>query len=261
MLRFLRISALLYVLAFVAAAAWVTTREATDWDIPLRVHVYALPGDPSAAVAERVRAMRAEDFARITRFFAAEAKRYGVALEEPFSFFVPTPASVVLPPLPLPGSHLGTVLWSLKMRWLAARLRWRADDPLVPDITLFLVFHDGRDGTVLDRSTALRKGLIAIANVFAEPASQGPNDVVIAHELLHTLGATDKYAWADNLPHYPDGYAEPAAVPRYPQAHAEIMGGRRPIDAKTAEIPEGLQRVVVGRLTATEIGWLDPGDY
>jgi hypothetical protein len=77
---------------------------------------------------------------------------------------------------------------------------------------------------------------------------------VIAHELLHTLGATDKYG-NDNLPRLPDGYAEPDRQPLYPQTFAELMGGRIPVTASEAEIPESLQQVVIGPLSAAEIGW------
>lgn len=257
MLRFLRTGVLLYVLVFVAVGTWVTSREATDWDIPLHVHVYAVPGDDSAIAQARVAALDAAGLADIERFFAAEAERYGVEIDPPFTFYVPAGATVTLPPVPPPGSGLGVVLWSLKMRWLATRLRWQSTDPLVPDITLFVVYHDGTEGVALDRSTALRKGLIAVANVFAAPASDTRNSIVIAHELLHTLGATDKYSLDDNLPRYPDGYAEPDAVPRHPQAKAELMAARRPLDATTAELPDSLQRVVIGPATAREIGWLD----
>jgi hypothetical protein len=34
------------------------------------------------------------------------------------------------------------------------------------------------------------------------------------------------------------------------------MAGRIPLDEQHAEMPESLRSVVVGRLTAAEIGWL-----
>ena len=51
----------------------------------------------------------------------------------------------------------------------------------------------------------------------------GANDVVIAHELLHTVGATDKYTLADDAPRFPDGYGDPAQRPLYPQLTAECL--------------------------------------
>ena len=95
-------------------------------------------------------------------------------------------------------------------------------------------------------------------NVFASDAMAGTNNVVIAHEMLHTFGATDKYDLATNLPLFPDGYAEPERMPRVPQQFAEIMGGRIPISPLRADQPDGLHRVVIGPLTAREINWRAP---
>ena len=79
---------------------------------------------------------------------------------------------------------------------------------------------------------------------------------MLAHELLHTLGATDKYSLTSNLPRFPDGFADPTLKPAMPQKKAELMAGRIPLDEQHAEMPESLRSVVVGRLTAAEIGWL-----
>jgi len=160
-----------------------------------------------------------------------------------------------MPPLPEPGDMLGTIWWSLRMRWFVTRLNWSADGP-TPDITVFALYHDEDSGLTLDRSTALQKGLIAIANLFADRSRRGPNQMIIAHELLHTLGATDKYDPSSNLPLFPDGYADPGQTPLHPQAKAELMAGRIAIDAAGAEMPVSLRKVVVGQATAREIGWI-----
>jgi hypothetical protein len=97
--------------------------------------------------------------------------------------------------------------------------------------------------------------LLGIAHLFAAAHMAGSNQVVIAHELLHTLGATDKYDFATNQPRYPDGFAEPDRSPRYPQDFAELMGGRIPESASESRTPESLDQVLIGALTATEIGW------
>jgi hypothetical protein len=84
------------------------------------------------------------------------------------------------------------------------------------------------------------------------------NSIVIAHEVMHTLGATDKYDPETNLPQFPDGYARPDAPRRHPQAAAELMAGRRPLSETEAEMPDSLRDVVVGDRTAAEIRWLTP---
>ena len=159
-----------------------------------------------------------------------------------------------IPQLAETPSVVNTLIWSLRMRWFAARV-----DPgngrASPDIKLFALYHDENEAAVLDRSTALERGLIAIAKLFAVRASQGANQVVMAHELLHTLGATDKYDLGTNMPIYPDGFAKPSMRPLYPQQAAELMAGRIPVKEHKAQMPSGLHRTVVGSATATEIGW------
>ena len=253
MFRKLRIAFLLYVLLFVAAATFLAHRRATDWDEPLWVNMYTVPASAHDDLTAGS-ALDATDVASIENFFAAQARAHGVALERPFRLHAAGSVSTPLPPLPQPGSVVGAILWSLQMRWIAAKLDWLGDAP-APDIVLFVVAHDPSRALAAERSGALRKGLIAVANVIAERAAAGGNRVVVAHELLHTLGATDKYDPATNLPLHPHGYAEPDRMPLYPQRKAELMGGRVPLAPSEAAIPRDLGSVVVGPATAIEIGW------
>lgn len=82
------------------------------------------------------------------------------------------------------------------------------------------------------------------------------NNIVIAHEFLHTLGATDKYEMANNFPVFPEGFGEPDLQPLYPQRYAEIMGGRLALSAQDAVIPRHFAQVVIGRKTAEEINFI-----
>jgi len=106
---------------------------------------------------------------------------------------------------------------------------------------------------LLEDSVGLQKGMIGIVNAYAGRREAGFNNVIIAHEFLHTLGATDKYDPANGLPSFPLGFAEPDRIPRYPQRFAEIMGGRIPVSTTDAMIPNSLKHVVIGSLTAREI--------
>jgi hypothetical protein len=108
----------------------------------------------------------------------------------------------------------------------------------------------------LSHSLGLQKGLIGVVNAFASEKQAAQNDVVIAHELLHTLGATDKYDPRTNQPEFPDGYADPQRQPALPQEYAEIMAGRVPVTADRAEMPDGLDAVLIGAKTAREINWV-----
>lgn len=92
------------------------------------------------------------------------------------------------------------------------------------------------------------------ARAFARREQNEQNNVVITHELLHTLGATDKYD-VNGLPVFPDGFADPEQVPLYPQHAAEIMAGRIARSLDTAEIPQSLEYCLIGPETAAEINW------
>ena len=103
-------------------------------------------------------------------------------------------------------------------------------------------------------SLGLTKGLIGVVYAFASPVMSGANTVVIAHELLHTVGATDKYG-PDDAPRFPDGYGDPRQIPLYPQKKAELMAGRRMLSVDRWEQASSLDEVVIGAATALEIRW------
>jgi len=94
-----------------------------------------------------------------------------------------------------------------------------------------------------------------VVHAFALATMAGSNNIVIAHELLHTVGATDKYDLATGAPLFPSGYGDRDQVPLYPQQQAEIMAGRRALASGAFEMPGSLREVVVGPETAWEIRW------
>jgi hypothetical protein len=251
--RRLRIAALLYVLVLIAGTEFFTARRATDGNAPLRVDVYVVAGDAAPVTRRFVDGLTATEFADAEAFLAREARRYGVGLEQPFKLRIVGEHSGP-PPLAHDAGPIDVLWWSLSTRWLAASLRRHADGPSA-DIIAFAVFHEPSAGSALDRSTALDKGLVAVAHLFAAPEARATNQIVLAHELLHTLRATDKYSLATNAPTYPDGYADPHARPLLPQTRAELMTGRIPVDERRAEMPRSLRDVVIGPATAREIGW------
>lgn len=254
MFRKLRILILLLVLATVAQTAWLARSQATDWRSSLRVAVYPLKGDDSPATADYVSRLRDEHFEDIETFFQSQAQDYGIATLRPVDIAVAPVMDTLPPPAPRSASALDAVVWSLRMRWWA----WRNDSyrGAAPHVRLYVIYHDANDNERLDHSVGLEKGLIGVVNAFAARRQAGQNAVIIAHELMHTLGASDKYDLATTLPRHPEGYAEPERQPLYPQEQAEIMGGRIPLSASNAEIPPNLGAVVVGPLTAREIRWV-----
>ncbi|MDB5808751.1 MAG: hypothetical protein JWN94_873, partial [Betaproteobacteria bacterium] len=162
---------------------------------------------------------------------------------------------VSLPPAPpRAGSALEVAWWSLQLRFWA----WRNDGYSGPKahVRMFVKYFAPSPNLSLPHSVGLRAGLIGVVNVFASSDMTGSNQVVIAHELLHTFGAVDKYDPATNLPLFPVGYAEPNAQPPLPQKFAEIMAGRIPLSPTSAETPAGLDETMIGAQTAREISWL-----
>ena len=148
------------------------------------------------------------------------------------------------------------MLWSLKMRWWASDI---ADDQdrIKPDARIFVRYHTPHSDIELENSVGLQKGMVGIVNGYANRQYRGTNNVIIAHEFLHTLGATDKYSRGDGQPIDPDGLAEPDRTPLYPQRYAEIMGGRIALAEDDSVIPKSLKYAVIGPRTASEINLTD----
>jgi hypothetical protein len=251
----LRLALLLAVLVFVALGAWLDRVRSRDWDAPLRVTVYPLVVDATEATQGYVRELQAEDFAAVPEFFAREAERHGLPLASPVQLRISHAAKAPPPALDDRPGVLTIMAWSLRLRWYAARVAWH--DPLpTPDVQVFAQYAPLGDGAAaVPDSAGLSKGLVAVAHLYAGADASGSNQVVVAHELLHTLGATDKYSPGTGQPVVPDGLGDPARQPLYPQAVAEIMAGRIALDADAAVMPASLRQAVLGPATAREIGW------
>ena len=250
----LRLALLVGVLLFVAVGAWLDRRRSRDWDAPLRVTVYVLTAGDDAESRSYAAALDDDSFDHVESFLAEQAGAYGLPLTEPMRVRV-SRAARALPPDP--GAEPGLVsvmLWSLRMRWWAWRVA--AGDPLPPpDIQLFAIYYPEVTGQPLPDSLGLSKGLVAVARLFAGQGSADANQVVIVHELLHTLGASDKYDLRSGRPLVPDGLGDPLQDPVYPQTQGEIMAGRIAVSANRAELPGSLTDMVIGAATAREIGW------
>jgi hypothetical protein len=253
-LRVTRQLALLLVAIMIVAGTLMGRARVTSWEDTLWVGVYPLAYDESPAVADFLDRLDVRAFDEITAFLDREADRYGVALRRPFRIDVGEQISSLPPEPPKQANPLSVIAWSLRLRWWAWRAVAGQPGP-TPDIRLFVIFHDAETEGPLPQSLGLKEGRIGVAHVFAAQRMQGSNNVVIAHELLHTLGATDKYDPATNLPAFPDGFAEPLRQPRLPQRYAELMGGRIPLSETDAEIPQSLDQVRVGQVTAAELRW------
>ena len=216
------------------------------------MRIYAVNGDGRGATDRYIDGLEARDFDAIEKFVNREARRYGVSIDAIDVEYNGRLQSH--PPQPPSGqSILENIWWSLKFRAWAAQRAWNSDADN-GDIELFVSYYDTATTQSLRHSAGLQGGLIGIINAFADKSYRGSNQVVIAHEMMHTLGAKDKYD-AANLPIYPQGFDAPHRQPLYPQTRAEIMGGRIPISALEVKMPQTLDEVSIGIYTAAEINW------
>ena len=252
MFKALRVTLLLFILFMVAVGTWLAERRSTDWNNSLWVKIYPINGDGSEASADYIDALSVDTFAGIEDFLAREVRRYGHTLQRPVRVELGEPVREQPPEIANPGSMLDVMLWSLRMRWWMFGVSGD-QDRIDPDVRIFVRYHSPRETLRLENSVGVQKGMFGVVNAYSSRTHAGRNDVVIAHEFLHTLGATDKYDLSTGIPLAPHGLAEPDRSPLYPQLKAEIMGGRIAIAPDDAEVPAHLGHVLIGPLTAREI--------
>ncbi|HEY6926257.1 MAG TPA: hypothetical protein VI653_22425 [Steroidobacteraceae bacterium] len=254
MWKTIRVSVLLVVLIIVAGRTWLDRVETQSWKSPLWVGIYPLNADGSPSARSYIAALSASDFASIATFCQREAHRFGITLDEPIHIELYPQGSELPPRLDTNAGAFAVMWWSLKMRWFALHAT-KVPGRTPSRIRIFVLYHDPAALQLVPDSHGLQKGLIGVVHAFATRSMAGSNNIVVAHELMHTLGATDKYAPSTGEPLYPSGFAEPDRRPLYPQPGAEIMAGRRALSATDSDMPSSLQDVVVGPVTADEIRW------
>jgi hypothetical protein len=255
MFKKIRIALLLFILFLVGANSYLTHKRTTDWDHSLSVVIYPINADGSPLTADYIDRLNKEDFKHISQFMQREGSRYNLGLADPVLMDM-APEISTLPPSPPSGTNVFAIIWwSLQLRYWA----WKHDTYQGPfaNIQVFVLYYDPNTYSQLDHSLGLKEGHICMVKAFASHHQAAGNNVVIAHEMLHTLGATDKYNLQTLQPIYPEGYAHPEQKPILPQKFAEIMGRATPLSASESEMPESLAYTVIGPQTAREINWTE----
>ncbi|MDX1517450.1 MAG: hypothetical protein R3288_11455 [Woeseiaceae bacterium] len=256
MFKAFRITVLTLILFMVAVNAWLTKARSTDWNNSLWVKIYPINVDGSSSTARYIDTLEPRKFADIEEFIAREAERYGKSIERPVRIEVGKPIREQPPSLAEQPNPFSVMLWSMKMRWWVGKVTDEQDD-IEPDVSIFVRYHQPDDHLVLENSVGIQKGMFGIVNAYVGRSYAGANNFIIAHEFLHTIGATDKYRMGSGQPIAPDGIAEPDRKPLYPQRFAEIMGGRIALAQDDAVIPKSLKYAVIGPMTASEINLID----
>ena len=250
-----RIILLLTIFIAIAFYAKIQKLESRNWSEPLQVIIYPMIGDNSASVERYIKQLKGHEFKEIDQFFQTEAEHYSLTIQQPTSTRLGQIMQVHPPISPKPSAHpLKIAWWSLKLRFWA--FRYTPDDESnLHRVRIFVYYHEVEEDKELQHSLGLDKGLLVIAHAFASAELEQRNNIVIAHELLHTVGASDKYD-VDNQPVFPDGYAEPLQSPLFPQTLAEIMAGKTPSSSNQSEMAKSLEYCIIGEKTAIEINWL-----
>ncbi|KAA8732828.1 hypothetical protein F4V57_09350 [Acinetobacter qingfengensis] len=232
--------------------AWKDSNQ--NWKNPIFVMLYPINADGSITTAQYIEQLDVQDFQPISEFLQQQAQQYHQSIT--IYFKLGSEIKQLTPQAPNSSSVLGIMLWSLKFRYYAWRYQQNFNAPA--SLSLYLNFYDMKTHSVLQHSTALEKGRVGLVNLFASAQQHDQNQIVIAHEMLHAFGATDKYDFISNQPIYPEGYADPDQQPLYPQHRAELMSGKIAWNAEQSKMADHLNQIVVRNQTAQEIGWIKP---
>jgi hypothetical protein len=259
---YLRVSILLLVLGGVlgyAALDHARRSARRQWRRPLHVALVLLQQgelDPAALALLQARIEPLEEV------LEAEFARYGGSFR-PVRFHpfgpVPQPAA---PPEPTGDSSL---FESLRLSLALGAFARRADRAAGVDAGNW----DGKVYVLLSAPWSARRALveglgedggrIAVTSLELSEDSVDFGLFVVAHELLHLLGAEDRYG-PDGLTLLPEGLGAPQQEPRFPQRKAEVMARGLVLEPGVERPPGQLDELSVGPLTAAEIGWSVPAE-
>ena len=245
-----------------------------DWDEPVTISVVALldnmggggtdPDDDERFVHRFLTrsGYGRHNFREVEEWVQREYTRHTGDRRIMFDYFVRGPLRLTTPPPELPAgdaSFMERLRSTKRFFSYFEELTQREELRLVDtDVTLFVYFYDDYDQSRREifqnyDSVATRRSRMGIVFAPMNDNFLGNTCAVVAHELLHPLGASDKY---DGVSVYPEGYADPEQSPRYPQEHAEIMALGIPVGPGSDEPVRDLQECIVGDVTAKEMNWV-----
>ncbi len=248
------LSFVLFVVVLYAIRDVRSRRARNDWDHTLVVAVVLIDDGnvgPGAVDAFRARGPALRDR------LESEMRRWRTG-PPPFTFRVLGPLRGV-PRAPEPQGD-GPVDLAKQALAVGAWLRDvdpRAGvDPALFDSRIYVrVKRPGASGTAFVEGRSEENGRIGFVDVDLDASTADLALCVVAHELMHTLGATDRYD-ATGRTLIPDGLGEPDRSPLYPQRYFEVMARNRVLAPGNEEAPDTVEQIVVGRTTAREIGWI-----
>lgn len=250
----LRVSLLLICLVVVGFNSTHQRVYTRNWNQTLEAVVFPINGDRHLATDRYIQSLSDESFSSINRWGLREAERHDLDLRVPFHVSLGEQIKTLPPEFPENDNAVAVLIWGLRFRYWA----WKntPDDGSLTRVRLFVVYQTGDDNRALQHSLGMQKGLMGLVYAYSLEKQTAQNNVVIAHELLHTVGAQDKYN-SFGGPMVPVGLANPARDPVFPQRSAEIMAGRIPTSAYNSYMAESLRSVIINPYTAAEINWIE----
>ena len=231
--------------------------ERTEWERPVSIAVALVQLGPVDQAALNLLSAR---FHVLESRLASEYQRYGGRMARPVTFTLFGPVNVDKPAPGDPGSDIPSLarhayeLW----RWTHAVDEGSGLPARSFDSRIYLVMRAPHEKGVqwVEGSSELG-GRIGVASVELDVSSVDLALFVASHELLHTLGASDKYDPTGRAL-IPSGLVEPDRMPRYPQRFAEVMARNLVLGPRSERPPESIAELGVGIATAREIGWAPP---
>lgn len=258
---YVRVSILLFVLFVVVLYAVRdvrSRRERNVWDRTVDVAVVVLSVEGNAKVSDAALRGLEDHLAALEERFQAEAQRHHPGMPKPFHFRLFGPVSAPSPaPQAASDGFVDLVKQAIALRQWLGNIDPRAH--VEPDLYDTRIYVNARrpatSATSFVEGSSQQGGRVGFVDVELDDSMVDLTLFVVGHELLHTLGASDKYDERGRA-RFPDGFAEPARTPLYPQRFAEIMARNRPITESGEAVPEKLDELAVGDATAREIGWV-----
>ncbi|HKY41010.1 MAG TPA: hypothetical protein VJN18_33980 [Polyangiaceae bacterium] len=245
---------ILIVLLLWGAHDWSDRRARVAWQKPLRVALVLVAREPIPEGTLGLLTARSFD---LERRLAHEYARYTGHTETPVEIVVRGVASEAEAPPSLEGDDLLDLVTygARQWRWTSA-IDSQARVERGYDSRVYLVLKPavGKEPAFV-KGESEYGGRVGIAQADIARDTVDFALFVVAHELFHTLGATDKY---DEQGHarYPGGFAEPQRPRLYPQPGAEVMARGVPLAPGFERAPETLDELYVGDATARELGWV-----
>lgn len=253
--RLALLSLILVVVCLWACQDVRTRRARNEWQAPIRVGlVFVRHGAVNEKVLDKLRAR----VPWLEQRLAAEFNRYQPGNSAPMiEFSSYGPVSVEEPTPPASDTDLWSrVIHTYRLWRYTSRIDAGAEVPSHSlDSRIYVVASPARGSLNFVEGFSETHGRVGVARVDLSVETVDLSLFVAAHELFHTLGATDKYD-AEGRTQRPFGLPDPDRDPMLPQLSAEVMARNRVVSPTLEIPPDDLEQLSVGPWTAREIGWL-----